>query len=126
MQKLNSRSIFLLDGIGAVVSVLLLGGVLPVVQPWIGMPLRALYLLALIPVFYGMYSFGCYRLADHSNPRWLQVVMVANLLYCVLTMSLLVRFFDELTALGMAWFIIDALVILGVVALEGWVLRQGR
>ena len=121
--QLHRRNIFLLDGIGAVVSVLLLGVVLPAIQPWIGMPLKALFLLAIVPVFYGAYSFACYRFADPRNPRWLQAIMVANLLYCVLTASLTVIHFHEMTQLGVAWFIIDGLVIVGVVALEGWVLR---
>ena len=122
--RLHRRTIFLFDGIGAVVSVLLLGVVLPAIQPWIGMPLKALFLLATVPVFCGAYSFACYRFADPHNPRWLQAIMAANLLYCVLTASLTVIHFHEMTRLGVAWFAIDGLVIVGVVALEGWVLHR--
>merc|ERR1712185_852773 len=124
--SVDGRSIFLLDGFGAVVSALLLGVVLPAVQPWLGMPLRVLYLLAVIPVLYGVYSFCCYGLVDHRNPRWLQAIMAANAGYCVLTMTLVAVHFRELTTLGVAYFVADALVIVGVVAVEGTVLRQQR
>ena len=50
--------------------------------------------------------------------------MVANALYCVLTMTLVLVHFQELTPLGVAYFVADALVIVGVVAFEGSVLRR--
>lgn len=124
MLGLDRRSVFLFDGCGAVVSVLLLGGLLPALQAWIGMPLRVLYLLALLPVLFGAYSFGCYRFADHQEPRWLLAVMVANLSYCGLTLSLVALHWEQLTPLGVAWFGVDALVIGSVVALEARVLRR--
>ena len=121
---LTPGNVFLLDGCGAVVSTLLLGGVLPAIQPWIGMPLNTLYLLAVIPMVYGVYSFTCYRFVEHRNPIWLQGIMAANLLYCLLTTALVVHHFDALTTLGVAWFVVDALVIVGVVWLERSVWMQ--
>ena len=123
-RQLNEKTIFLFDGCGAALSTISLGLVLPAIQPWIGMPLQALYLLALIPVFYGIYSLACYRLADPHKPIWLQGIMVANLLYCVLTTMLLLLYWRELTPLGVAWFVVDALVIVGVVLLEYSVLKR--
>ena len=121
-----SRGIFLLDGVGAVLSALLLGIVLPAIQPWLGVPLRMLYGLALLPVVYAIYSFGCYAFADHRNPRWLLGIMSANAAYCVLTMSLLVVHAADLTLLGFVYFACDAVVILAVVTLEWSVLRRVR
>lgn len=121
---IDGRSIFLLDGVGAVVSVLLLGVVLPALQPWIGMPLRVLHLLALVPIFYGVYSLCCFWLVDHRSPRWLLAIMVANALYCVLTAVLVMVHVGEMTRLGVVYFVADALVIAGVVAFEGVILRR--
>ena len=121
---IDGRSIFLLDGVGAVVSVLLLGVVLPALQPWIGMPLRVLHLLALIPILYAVYSLCCYWLVDHRNPRWLLAIMAANTLYCVLTAILVTVHVGEMTRLGIVYFVADALVIAGVVAFEGVILRR--
>ena len=122
--RINNRTIFLLDGLGAVLSTLLLGVCLPLVQPWLGMPLGVLYLLAVLPLCYGVYSFGCYALVDHEEPRWLVGIITANTLYCVLTMSLLFVHAGDLTPLGIVYFVVEALVILGVVALEVAVLRR--
>ena len=124
--KIDGRRIFLLDGVGAVLSVFLLGIVLPAMQPWLGVPHRMLYGLALLPVVYALYSFGCYVFADHRNPRWLMGIVVANTAYCVLTMSLLVVHAADLTLPGAVYFACDAVVILGVVALEWSVLGRVR
>ena len=46
------RILLLADGIGALVSAIMLGIVLPNFQPLVGMPLKELYILAAIPVVF--------------------------------------------------------------------------
>lgn len=115
----NGRNIFLFDGAGAILSVLLLGVILPAVQPWIGMPLQILYVLAAIPVVYAVYSFICYRWANHQNPIWLKVIMGGNALYCVVTLSLVGAYWSEMTRWGVLYFALESLVLLALVAFEG-------
>jgi len=115
---INEKSIFLFDGIGALVSIFLLGVVLPAVQPWIGMPLHILYILAILPCFYAVYSLSCFWLINHRNPIWLKAIMVANSLYCVLTFVLVMLYFNEMTIWGIVYFFLEAIVIIGIVLFE--------
>jgi hypothetical protein len=121
--KWNEKNIFLLDGAGALVSVFLLGVALPAIQPWLGMPFHILYSLATWALGCAIYSLSCHRLANHRNSRWLQGIMVANALYCLLTASLIVVYFTELTTWGIAYFVAEMPVILGLVLLERKVFR---
>ena len=121
---INARTIFLLDGIGAFGSVVLLGVILPAVQPWLGMPLYILHRLALWATGCMVYSLGCYRFADHSTPHWLIGTMTLNTVYCVITASLLAVHHPSLTSLGIAYFIAEMPVIVGLVWFEFRVYRR--
>lgn len=123
-RHLNGKSIFLLDGVGAVISALSLGLLLPAVQPWIGMPLWVLRLLAVLAVMFATYSLSCYRFADHSNPLFLKVVIAANLSYCVLSLYFVMTYFSALKLLGLIYFIAEKAIVLGIVFLEFRVLAQ--
>ena len=121
---LDPRTIFLLDAAGAGLSVLLLGGVLPAIQPWIGMPHDVLAVLALWAVACLTYSLACYRFADPRAPRWLRGIMLANLGYCALTGALVWVHFEALTPLGVAYFIGEMPVLGGLVWYEFSVFRR--
>ena len=123
---MNAKHALLVDGLGACASVLLLGFVLPAMQPWIGMPTRILYLLAGIAALFAASSLSGYRFAGDHATRWLRAVMVANLLYCLLTCSLVALHLGELTAGGVAYFVAEAAVILGLVWAELQVLRRDQ
>ena len=114
----NPKKIFLIDGVGALVSLLLLGCVLPFFQTYIGMPLDTLYLLTFFAVFFCFYSFNCY-LREIPNPiTCLKLIIFGNSLYGVITAALVVRHFSKLTSLGLIYFLCDVTVIFGVVAYE--------
>jgi len=116
--NLNERNIFLLDGAGALLSVFLMAVVLPAIQHLIGMPSHIFYLLALWAFGSLVYDFCCFRFADRRDSRWLRGIMAANGLYCVLTAVLLVVHFAELTPWGVAYFVAEMPVILGLVMFE--------
>jgi hypothetical protein len=120
---LNVQKLFLVDGLGALVSALLLGIALPAVQEWIGMPTPVLYVLATIAVLFAVNAVSAHQFAGDRASQWLRVIMVANLLYCALTGSLVVLHFLELTAWGTAYFATEIAIILGLVLLERHVLR---
>ena len=121
---MDERTIFVLDGIGAMVSVLLLGVVLPHLHGWIGMPIQVLRWLTLWPVCCLLYDVYCYGFADLKEPRWLRGIMFANAAYCPFTMLLVVLHFSELTTLGVLYFLLEVPVILGLVYYEQTVFRR--
>ena len=112
---MNERTIFLLDGAGAILSIGLLGVVHPAIQPWIGMPLHILYLLTAWASCSLLYDAFCFWFADHRNPRWLRGIMAANTLYCCLTGVLIVVHLNVLTPWGVAYFVSEMPVLLGLV-----------
>ena len=115
---------FVLDGMGALLSVVLLGVVLPRLQPWLGMPLHIFYMLALWALGSLIYDGGCFLFVDHKNPRYLKGIMAANVLYCGLTACLLVGHFTGLTLVGILYFLAEMPVILGLVMVERRIFRE--
>lgn len=75
------------------------------------MPLKALYWLAFIPCLFCIYSFVCFwRIRENGSP-YLKIIAVANLLYCCLTAGLVIYFRQQLTALGILYFVLEMVVI---------------
>jgi hypothetical protein len=122
--ELNERTIFLLDGIGALVSLVSLGVVLPAFQERIGMPGNVLYFLASLALVCALYSLSRYRLADLTNPFWLRGIIGLNLGYCVVSLYLIIKYFQLLTSLGLAYFLLEKLVVLAIVGFEVKMLKR--
>ena len=113
------KNIFILDGIGATLSAFLLGVILVRFEPIFGMPLTPLYILASIAIMLATYSFSCYFiLTDNWNSAFMKVIVIANLLYCCLSMTMVIYFFEELTIWGITYFLLEILVTCGLNIIE--------
>ena len=112
------KNLFLIDGIGAVISALMLGIVLVEFQVFIGLPKKILYILAIIPCFFAVYSFSCFYRFPKNWKRRLKIIAVLNLLYCLLTTFLLINLFDKLTFLGLLYFVLELLIITVLIIFE--------
>lgn len=105
------RRLFLIDALGALTTAFMLGLVLTHFQVYFGMPRNVLQLLALVAVAFFVYSFACYLRLPEKWRVFLWGIAVANLLYCVLTLSLVVYWYGQLTPLGILYFAGEALII---------------
>lgn len=114
---LSVKKLFLIDGIGAVVSAIMLGFVLPQFHEHIGMPLIELFILATIPVLFIIYDLFCYR-SNSENGKLLLGIAIANLSYSALSANLVSVHFSELTILGLMYFAGEILIILVLVIYE--------
>lgn len=114
----DPRQLFFIDGLGACVSAFVLSMVLANFVPVFGMPLSVLTVLALIPGFFAFYSFGCYFFLNDNWHPFLKGIAVANLLYCCLTIGLVVHHFGKLTVYGVGYFVIEILVVFSLIFLE--------
>lgn len=121
--NLNKRSIFLLDGVGAFVSAIFTGLILPLFSQWIGLPTWALYSLAVLPLIYGIYSLSCFWLIKTASPIMLKTVILANLFYCLVS-GVVIFIFPEITIWGRLLLGGEILIVLGVVAIELRVYRN--
>lgn len=111
--NINPKQLFLIDGIGALVSAFFLGIVLVRFESLIGMPKNILYFLAVLPCLFAVYSIYCHFLVKHSWRTFLKGIAIANLSYCVLTVSLVFIHYENLTVLGLGYFLVE-LVIIGI------------
>jgi hypothetical protein len=117
------HKLFLLDGVGAIVSAVSLGLLLPYLNEYIGMPKLSLYALAVPAVFFALYSLICYFIRIDKWRPFLQGIAVANLLYCCVTIFLVFSHYKELTGWGLAYFVGEVAVIL---VIAYWELRTAR
>ena len=90
----------LIDGIGATLSAFSLGVVLPALEPYVGMPRRVLFVLALVALVYAACSIGSYCLRRNEWRPWLRAISRLNLAYCGVTAALVVAFWTRLMFVG--------------------------
>jgi hypothetical protein len=116
--KLNPRILFLVDGLGALVTAFFLFVVLKIYEEYIGMPQVVLNYLSMIAVLLSFYSMSCFFLLKDQSQIFLRIIGVANLLYCCLTMGLLIYNYQVLTILGATYFLTEIIIICGLAFFE--------
>lgn len=114
----NPRRIFLIDGAGAVLTAFLLCVVLASFESFFGMPVRVLYVLGAVAAVFAVYSFSCYCWLKRSYRSFLAAIIIANLLYAVLSLGLVIYYFPQLSNWGLLYFAGEIIVILVLVAIE--------
>lgn len=122
--RVSPKQMFLIDGIGAVLTALCLGVVLPLFHEHIGLPKEVLIAMGGAGVFYGIYSFSCFFFIRSRYVASLKLLILANLLYCVASAAVVTFYVEQMTLLGLGYFALEVLVILGVVFLEMNVLKN--
>lgn len=116
--KLTIRTLFLIDGAGAFLTAFCLLVILRPFNEYIGMPERDLIGLSLVAAGLCIYSFTCFFSVKSYWKPFLRILAVANLLYCCLTLGLVIYNYVSLTRVGLAYFLIEIAVIFVLVAVE--------
>jgi len=124
LEALTVRRLFLLDGVGAAVTAVMLGAVLPAFEPAFAMPRRILVWLALVAASFAVYSLTCHARA--ASARLLLGIAVANAAYCVSTLGLVLLLRGSLTWLDLAYFLGEIILISTLVIVEVRVARRAR
>lgn len=114
----NPQQLFLLDGLGAVLSAFLLGVVLVRLESYFGIPVSTLYILAALPVFFAVFDAFCYYKGADRYGSLLKVIAIVNLLYCCLSLGFAFFHFEKITYLGWGYIIIEVLIVLAIARLE--------
>lgn len=125
MQKLiqyfqqQPKKIFLLDGLGAMLSTALLYFLLMPNTAWIGLSvtqINALVIGSLCLVGYDLIA----RIVYTPERGWLiRVLALLNTLYCITTLSVLILHYSSITILGWAYFL-GEVAIVGVLVYLEW------
>ncbi len=112
------KPLFLLDGLGALLSTLCLGLILPAWQPLFGMPREILWILAAIAAVFASYSLLCYWLLKRNHQAFLRLITLANALYACLSLALVIVHFPQLTPLGIAYFSLELFILAILITIE--------
>ncbi len=116
------HKIFLLDGLGALLSAVCLGIVLPGFPDIFGAPQGTLYLLAGVACLFAAYSLTCYFAAPVKWRPYLAVIATANTLYSLFTIRLVFWAGQDLPLPGAIYFVLELIVLAGLIFLEWRVL----
>lgn len=118
--KVNPKNLFLIDGLGALLSAFMLGVVLVTFESTFGMPKYTLQLLSGLACLFSLYSFFCYFRMPIKWRFFMKIIGVINLQYCGFTAVLCISHYNELTALGLGYFALELVVVafLGLVELK--------
>ena len=118
------KQVFVIDALGAAISVVILGFVLPPLKTQIGMPVNVLYGLTIWASCCMLYSLSCSRFVDLAHRRWLAGIMVANIGYTIATVVLIMFHFGRLTPMGIVYFVAEIPVLYALVFWERSVYRN--
>ena len=125
IMKYSAKRLFLIDGLGALTTALLLSQVLARFDSLFGMPRPILFLLSGIAFIFAIYSMSCHLLLKKNFTPFLAGIATANVLYCILTSGLVIYYFPALTGLDVAYFVGEIIIILLLVAAEYRSIRLG-
>lgn len=118
LANLTYKKLFLIDGMGAVITALMLSQVLARFESVFGMPQQLLFILAGIAAGFAVYSTLCYWLVRENWWPYLRGIATANTAYCIGTLGLVIKLFDTLTYLGIAYFVGEIILVVGLAIFE--------
>ena len=111
MEKISGHKIFLLDAVGAFVSVIFLS-LLYSFNEFFGMPKSVIKIFLGIATAYFVYSTTTYFIKPINWQFCLKIIAALNISYCLFIFYHLLQNLDNLTLYGYYYFIAEILVIL--------------
>ena len=120
IKQLSSKPkiLFLIDSIGALATAFFLYVVLRNFNEYFGMPITILNYLSAIAACLCIYSTICLVLIKENYIPFIIIISIANLLYCILTIGLVIFYHHQLTIFGTAYFLGEIAIIFGLVYIE--------
>jgi hypothetical protein len=115
---LSTKNIFLIDGVGALTTAILLSQVLTHFESFFGIPTKTLWILATIAFFFSLYSFICQYFFRRLFRILLKGIIILNLTYCLLTTVLILFSLENMTFVGISYFVGEIIIILFLVKEE--------
>lgn len=114
----NPKRMFFIDAIGALLTALLLSGILAQFEGVFGMPKYVLYLLSGNAICLFLYSICCHLIITKNWKPWLSTIIILNAIYIMLSIGFVIIYFENLTALGFLYFILEVIIIAMIIILE--------
>jgi hypothetical protein len=115
---LKPKILFLIDSLGALVTAFFLFVILKKFNLYFGMPQTTLTYLSIVAIVFCLYSMSCFLFLNNHWQPFLKIISLGNLLYCCLTIGLVLYNYQSLTALGITYFLAEILIICMLVFVE--------
>lgn len=117
LQK-NPKKVFLIDALGAFISLFSFLCILTPLQVYFGMPTAVLFVLSICAIVLFIYSFSCYKWIQLNWKPYLKIIIIFNSLYTAFSIGLIFYHFNQLTFLGLSYFCIEIAIIFMLIYLE--------
>jgi hypothetical protein len=85
---------------------------------YFGMPKTELTYLSAIAICFCFYSTACFLFLKGRWTPFIRLIGIANLLYCVLSIGLLIKYYPSLTIIGTTYFLIEIVIVFGLSYIE--------
>jgi len=90
------------------------------------MPLKTLVLLVLVAASFSVYSFLCSYFAKDKWQLFLKIIVLFNSLYCILTILLMVFFYNQLSVIELIHFSGELFLLIFLILFEYKVMKKGN
>ena len=107
----NPKKLFLIDFLGATLTIFLLNVLIRNFNEYFGMPKEALDFLSIYAMCLFLYSFLCFLFLKKTWTVFIRGISLANLVYCFLTIGFLIVYYSQITILGLIYFVTEILII---------------
>ena len=115
--------LFLTDGIGAFITAFMLFVVLRNLDDYFTMPSTILAFLSGCAALLFIYSSMCFFLLKSNYKKFIRIIIIANALYCFLTLTLLIIYYSSLKHLDIIYFVGEIIIVSLLVFVEYKTLR---
>lgn len=119
----NLKRLFILDGLGALVSALYTGIVLNTFRRELGLSENLLLILGGIALVLFLYDFSCYYFLKNNVRPFITFAIIANILYFI-GISVYIAVVKEIGPLGKLCLVAESIVLFLVIIFEIQVLRK--
>jgi hypothetical protein len=116
--KKHPKKLFLIDGLGAMLSAFLLAMVLAPMEQLVGIPRTTLDRLALVPCLFVLYDLYCYYFTTNKPGAYLKGIAAFNTAYCCLSLILVINHFRLVTFFGWSYLLLEIAVIMMLASVE--------
>lgn len=111
------KKLFLIDGIGALLSFTTLIIIITFFQVHFGIPRLFLIIFSVIAFGLSLFALVNFRSKKHHQAR-VFITILLNIIYCMLSFFILVTFWNEIRLLGVIYMVLEKLVVLILVTYE--------
>lgn len=108
---LTNRKLFLVDGLGALLSFSCLSSIALFFPEWIGLPEKSFLILCIFAFLLSVYSLTMASLKREVSGYFFRILAIANSTYCLVSIYFLVSNWVQITPFGVTYLTLEKLVV---------------